>query len=137
MKILYSLCLFLLMPLLVESQAVIGVQNGGTGASTAPAAITNLGGQLLGPPVAGVNALGDSICNNTGSTVNSLSFVSLFMNQVGGTLNNLCVSGQYIQDEPIDLFNSGIFPTVANNPIELEEGGKNDVVHIKQVKEYC
>ena len=83
----------------------------------------------------GLTSFGDSICNYTGSTSNATAFISLLANQTGGMLNNTCISGYWIQDEPLEMYLAGTAgwngsvvgqPTQANNPLNLEEGGRND-----------
>ena len=94
--------------------------------------------QWANPPTAswpGLTSFGDSICNYTGSTSNATAFISLLANQTGGMLNNTCISGYWIQDEPLEMYLAGTAgwngsvvgqPTQANNPLNLEEGGRND-----------
>lgn len=86
----------------------------------------------------GLITFGDSICNYTGSTSNATAFVSLLASQTGGILNNTCVSGYWIQDEPMEMYLAGTGnslypngslvsnPTQGNNSLNIEEGGKND-----------
>jgi hypothetical protein len=76
---------------------------------------------------AGLITFGDSICNYTGASSNATAFVTLLYNLLGGTLNNRCVSGQWIQDEPTQLYVGGPAQlTPSYNAINIEQGGKND-----------
>ena len=94
-----------------------------------------IGGNIVRSFYPGLITFGDSICQYTGATSTSLGFVSLLESQTGGALQNYCVSGYLIQSEPGQMYaNSGVpsqigapaSPTASNNPINLEQGGKND-----------
>lgn len=75
----------------------------------------------------GLIIFGDSIAAYTGCTTQPLCFVSLLAQQTGGTLGNYAVSGSTIQEEPAAMYIGGpANPTQGNNPLSLEEGGKND-----------
>jgi hypothetical protein len=83
----------------------------------------------------GLITFGDSICVGTGATDPSDQFVTRLAVQLGGAVQNYCVSGYQIQSEPGEMYlNSGspaqtsapAATTEANNPLSLEEGGKND-----------
>lgn len=80
----------------------------------------------------GLNVFGDSIAALTGCTVPAFCFVPLLAQQITGPLNNNAVSGYWITDEPLQMYKPGFgydviaYPTQANNPLSLEEGGKND-----------
>jgi hypothetical protein len=79
------------------------------------------------PLLPGLNAFGDSICALTGPSSSSLAFVSRVMAVLGGTLNNLCVPGSSILNDPTMYFASSLpLPTASGNPTVIEQGGKND-----------
>jgi hypothetical protein len=78
----------------------------------------------------GLLTYGDSICYYTAATDQAHSFVGLLSAQLGGTLNNSCAGGSTIEDEATQVYyaNSGtnyVPPTLANNSLVLEQGGKN------------
>jgi hypothetical protein len=85
--------------------------------------------------VNGLTTFGDSICVYTGATSTATGFLRYLNNQVGPPLNNACISGWWIQGEPMQMYLAGTAgyngshvspPTQGNNPLNLEEGGKND-----------
>ena len=78
MKFLYSLCLFLLIPLFAESQAIIGIQNGGTGAPTNTGAWKNI--------FSGANIAANCSVISTGSNGTLTCSPSSYLTLAGGTL---------------------------------------------------
>jgi len=86
----------------------------------------------ISPLPPGLVAFGDSICNLTGPTDPEHAFITLLGAQLGGTLTNNCVSGSQIESEPQFMYvNGSPYPTAANNPLTLEQGGKNNATNFQ------